>query len=89
MSDLVQRVLLNTKSAYRPSTLAAQRTYLVTYLPFVTYMGIQPQFTIQTILSFLAYLHLNSLSPRVITNYVSSLKIATKKYKWDSEPLHH
>ena len=52
-------------------------------------MGIQPQFTIQTVLSFLEFLYSNAVSPRVIANYVSSLKTAAKKYKWDSEPLHH
>ena len=52
-------------------------------------MGIQPQFTIQTVLSFLEFLYLNSISPRVIVNYVSSLKTAAKRYKWDSDPLHH
>ena len=51
--------------------------------------AIQPQFTIQTVLSFLEFLHSNSVSPHVIVNYVSSLKTAAKKYKWDSEPLHH
>ena len=56
---------------------------------FVTYMGIQPRFTIQTVLSFLEFLYSNAVSPRVIANYVSSLKTAAKKYKWDSEPLHH
>ena len=34
-------------------------------------------------------MHSNSVSPRVIANYVSSLKTAAKRYKWDSEPLHH
>ena len=86
-SDYVKKALSHTRSAYRPSTLAAQRTHLRTYLAFVTYMGIQPQFTIQTVLSFLEFLY--AVSPRVIANYVSSLKTAAKKYKWDSEPLHN
>ena len=86
-SDLVQRALSRTKSAYRPSNLAAQRTHLKTYLEFVTYIGIQPQFTIQTILSFLEFLHSNSFF--TLCYYLSSLKTAAKKYKWDAEPLHH
>ena len=88
-SDLVKRALSHTKSAYRPSTLAAQRTHLKTYLAFVTYMGVQPEITIQTILSFLEFLHSNSVSPRVIANYVSSLKTVARRYKWDPEPLYH
>ena len=78
MSDYVKKALSRTKSAYRPSTLAAQRTDLRTYLAFVTYMGILPQFTIQTVLSFLEFLYSNAVSPRVIANYVSSLKTAAK-----------
>ena len=83
------KALVRTRSAYRPSTLAAQRMHLRTYLAFVTFMGIQPQFTIQTVLSFLEFLYSNSVSPRVISNYVSSLKTAALRYKWDSEPLQH
>ena len=89
MLDYVKKALLRTRSAYRPSTLAAQRTHLRTYLTFVTYMGIQPQFTIQTVLSFLEIFYSNSVSPRVIANYISSLKTAAKRYKWDSDPLYH
>ena len=88
-SDYVKKALSRTRSAYRPSTLAAQRTHLRTYLAFVTYMDIQPQFTIQSVLYFLEFLYSNSVSPRVIANYVSSLKTAAKRYKWDSEPLQH
>ena len=62
------KALVRTRSAYRPSTLAAQRMHLRTYLAFVTFMGIQPQFTIQTVLSFLEFLYSNSVSPRVISN---------------------
>ena len=63
--------------------------HLKTYLTFVTYIGVQPEFTIQTILSFLEFLHSNSVSTRVIANYVSSLKTVACRYKWDPEPLHH
>ena len=89
MSDYVKKALSHTRSAYRSSTLAAQRMHLRTYLACVTYICIQPQFTIQTVLSFLEFSYLNSVSPRVIVNYISSLKTAAKRYQWDSDPLHH
>ena len=88
-SDLVKRALFCTESAYRPSTPAAVRMHLRKYLAFVIYMGIQPDITIQTILSFLEFLHLDSVSPRVIANYVSSLKTVARRYKLDPEPLSH
>ena len=69
--------------------MAAQHTHLATYLSFVTYMGVAPDITIHTVLSCLEFLHCNSVSPEVITNYVSCLKAAACRYNWDSEPLYH
>ena len=88
-SDLVTRALCHTRTAYRPSIMPAQCTHLRIYLSFVIYLGITPEITIQTVLSFLDFLHCNSVKSRVISNYVSSLKTAAHRYKWDSEPLYH
>ena len=34
-------------------------------------------------------LHCNSVSPKVISTYVSSLKTAARRYNWNPDPLHH
>ena len=66
--------------------MAAQYTHLRTYFSFVTYIGVAPDITIHTVVSFLEFLHSNSVSPKVIANYVSSLKTAACRYNWDSLP---
>ena len=44
---------------------------------------------LHSILAFLEYLHINSISYKVMLNYISSLKRAAIKYKWQSQVLSH
>ena len=52
-------------------------------------MNLPVELHLHSILAFLEYLHINSLSNKVILNYVSSLKKAALKYSWHPEVLSH
>ena len=47
------------------------------------------ELNVHSILAFLEYLFTNSVSHKVILNYISSLKKAAVKYHWNSEVLSH
>ena len=44
---------------------------------------------LHSILAFLEYLHINSISHKLILNYISSLKRAAVKYNWQYQVLSH
>ena len=79
---------MRTRTAYRPSTLSAHLVHIRTYLAFVTFMGLPVELSLHSLLAFLEYLHINSISHKVILNYIS-LKKAVIKYKWHPEVLSH
>ena len=51
-------------------------------------MGLDPSFSLNNILCFLEFLHVNSLSPRVIKNYLVSLRTMAKFDKLSAEDLY-
>ena len=47
------------------------------------------ELNVHSVLDFLEYLYTNSVSYKVMLNYVSSLKKAAMKYHWHLEVLSH
>ena len=45
--------------------------------------------SVHTLLSFLEFLYANSISHKVLLNYISSLKMARKRFGWDLAPFSH
>ena len=80
---------MRIKAAYRPSTRAAHDTHCRTYLSFVLFMNLPLTFSLHSLLAFLEFLNVNNISPRVIQNYLSSLKHFAKIRGWDISPFHH
>ena len=52
-------------------------------------MGLPPTFTLHSLLAFLEYLYVNHLSPKVIQNYLSSLKTFARAHGAPSAPFSH
>ena len=75
--------------AYRPSTSSAHRTHFRTFISFIYFMDLPMSVTLHNMLVFLEYLHQNSLSPKVIKNYLSSIATMSKAYSIDYTATHH
>ena len=88
-SHLLQAALSRTRTAYRPATRNAHLTHVKTYLAFTIFMELPVELNVHSILAFLEYLYNNSVSYKVMLNYVSSLKKAAIKYHWHPEVLSH
>ena len=88
-SHLLREALTRTRTAYRPSTKSAHLTHVRTYLAFTIFMELPVELNIHSILAFLEYLYTNSVSHKVMLNYVSSIKKAAIKYQWHPEVLSH
>ena len=52
-------------------------------------MQLPPEPSVHSLLAFLEYLHTNSISHKVILNYLSSLKKTSIKYSWNPSPFSH
>ena len=85
-SDYVKKAILHNRSAYRPSTLAAQRMHISCLCHI---HGHSTSVHNSNCFIFLRIFVFDSVSPRAIANYVSSLKTAAKRYKFDSDPMQH
>ena len=88
-STLLRSALTRARTAYRPSTMNAHHLHIRTYLAFVVFMDLPVELHVHSILAFLEYLHTNSISYKVLLNYISSLKRAALKYNWHPEVLSH
>ena len=75
--------------AYRPSTSSAHRTHFRTFISFIYFMDLPMSVTLHNVLVFLEYLHQNSLSPKVIKNYLSSIATMSKAYSIDYTATYH
>ena len=78
-----------TSAAYRPSTIASHELHCRTYFSFLLFMDLPPAFTLHSLLAFLEYLYVNHLSPKVIQNYLSSLKTFAKVHSLSLAPFSH
>ena len=88
-SALASAALQRTESAYRPSTISSHVLHCRTYFSFTFFMGLPPTFTLHSLLAFLEYLYVNHLSPKVILNYLSSLKTFARAHGASSAPFSH
>ena len=52
-------------------------------------MNLPIEFSLHSILAFLEFLYINNMSPRVVQNYLSSLKTFAKLRGWDPLPFEH
>ena len=52
-------------------------------------MQLPPEPSVHSLLAFLEYLHTNSISHKVLLNYLSSLKKTSIKYSWNPSPFSH
>ena len=64
-------------------------THIRTYLSFLFFMSLLLNLSVHSLLAFIEYLHSNSLSYKVILNYLSSLKFAARQYNWDLKIFSH
>ena len=87
--SLVECAWQKIQQAYRPSTTAAHQRYFRTFLSFIVFMDLPRSLTPHNILAFLEYLHQNSLSPKVIRNYLASIKTTSIQFKIDHSALSH
>ena len=85
----MKTALHRTKTAYRPSTKSAHTTHLRTYLLFTIFMSLPHQPSVHSLLAFMEFLYVNSISHKVILNYVSSIKQAPRRFDWDLTPFSH
>ena len=83
----MKSALNRTQDAYRPSTKNAHKTHLRTYLSFTIFMSLPPTPSVHSLLAFLEFLHVNSLSHKVILNYLSSLKHSATRFHWPLSPF--
>ena len=60
-----------------------------TFLSFTLALGLPQNLDLQVILPFLEFLLQNSLSPRVIKNYLASIKAKAQLLGWSIESLNH
>ena len=81
--------LYRITTAYRPSTKSAHNTHLRTYLLFTIFMSLPHPPSVHTLLAFMEFLHVNSLSYKVILTYLSSIKQASRGFHWSLSPFSH
>ena len=75
--------------AYRPSTSSAHRTHFRIFISFMYFMGLPIAVILHNLLVFFEYLHQNTLSVKVIKNYLSSIATVAKSYNMDYSASHH
>ena len=87
--QLISSASSRIHTAFRPSTRSSHSTHFKTFLAFTVFMKLPPSFSLQSFLCFLEFLRVNHISPKVIRNYLSSLRSMAKLYKIPSESLYH
>ena len=85
----MDRAWQKVQTAYRPSTVSSHQRQFKTFLAFIVFMDLPRSLTPHNVLAFLEYLHQNSLSPKVIRNYLSSMKTMCTQFHIDHSALSH
>ena len=88
-SHLLQVTLSRTRTAYRPASRNDHLTHVKAYMALTFFMHLPVELSVHSILAFLECLFTNSVSYKVMLNYVSSLKKAATKYHLNPEVLSH
>jgi hypothetical protein len=85
----VDRVRHRLLSAYRPSTLGAQRQACLTLAVFCAYFSLPfPSISLPVLLSLLEFLYFNRLSVSTIKNCVSSIRSRFCAFSISLAPFH-
>ena len=78
-----QRIL----TAHRPSTNRAQKTHFRTFLAFLLFYDLPISLEVHNVLVFLEFLTKNSISHKVVKNYLSSISSLASFYNLDPSGL--
>ena len=60
-----------------------------TLVAFLIFMDLPLTISVQNTIAFLEYLYQNTLSPHVISTYLSSIQARAKLYSWDTTAISH
>ena len=88
-TPLLQTALGRLEQAYRPSTTASRLLHFRTFLAFLVFMNLPVAMSVHNILTFLEYLYMNSFSPKVIRNYLSSITTMARQLNFDTKNFYH
>ena len=88
---LLEAALDRVQAAYRPSTVASNVRYFRTFQAYIVFMDLSPTITVHNLLTFMEHLHLNTISPKVIKSYISSISAMAKCFRLDYSAVanHH
>lgn len=86
---LTQGAWQHLNSAFRPSTSSAHRTHFRTFILYTLHFELNMDISLPTVLSFMQYLYMNGISPKVIGNYISSIRTMCAWYDIDHGALSH
>jgi hypothetical protein len=88
LGHYADRVRSRLYSAYRPSTLGAQKNAVSALAIFCLYYALQfPLITLHVLLSFIEFLLDSSLSVPTIKNYISAIKSSFKLHNVPIQPF--
>ena len=73
-------------ASHRPSTSAAHCLHFRTFLSFLIFLHLPLVISVHNLLIFLEYLYNNSLSPKVIKNYLASISTWLLITSWTQLP---
>ena len=77
------------QQAYRPSTTASHHRHFRTFLAFIMFMELPLTVNLHNVLTFLEYLFQNHISPKVIRNYLSSVRLMASRYRIPQTGSYH
>ena len=87
--SLMQAAMKRLDQGLRPHTTMQYVRQFKVFLAFVLHSKLESLVSVQTILLFIELLASNTLSYRVIMNYVSALKHMFKRYGWSCASFSH
>ena len=89
LKHLTTHAWQNIHKAFRPSTISSHHGHFKTFILFTQYFGVPFSFELPIVLASIQYLHSNSLIPKVIQGYISSLRTMTYRFGLEHSSLSH
>ena len=80
---------MRIQQAFRPSTTSAHSLHFKTFLAFLIFIDLPITCNAHNILTFMEFLYQNSISPKVISTYISSIHSKAQLYGWDTSATSH
>ena len=80
---------MRIQEAFRPSTTSAHSLHFRTFVAFLIFMDLPVTCNLHNILAFMEFLYQNSISPKVISTYNSSILTKAHLYGWDTSAASH